>query len=304
MSYEPIFDEMQIETDPFALCELQGKCDLGLGRLTGATLHYILAGQGEIVLQNRPHIAIKRGSLVLVPAYSAHTLRNFGKTGEPIPQCYPAELGLEQHLMKSDRSEPDGKLLAICSHVKVGMRGINDLVDLVREPMVEHVDENSSLAAPLEHLLTELSAPTLGSRAMARVLLLQCMIYLLRKRLLAHDPALNWMAALTDEGLWNTLRLMVDNPGHSHSVESLAGVAGMSRSSFAVRFSSAYGSGPMKLLRGLRVNLACSMLTQSALPVKRIAELVGFSSRSAFTRTFEAVTGTSPRKFRTTKQKQ
>jgi transcriptional regulator GlxA family with amidase domain len=124
------------------------------------------------------------------------------------------------------------------------------------------------------------------------------MIHLLRKRLLAHDPALNWMAALIDEGLWNALRVMLDRPGHPHRVESLAAVAGMSRSSFAERFSAAYGSGPMNLLRDLRMNLAGSLLEQSELPVKRIDELVGFQSRSAFTRTFESVTGKSPRAFR------
>ena len=106
------------------------------------------------------------------------------------------------------------------------------------------------------------------------------------------------MAALIDEKLWAALRLMLDRPSHPHSLESLADVAGMSRSSFATRFSDAYGSGPMKLLRDLRMHLAASLLTESELPVKRIAELAGFQSRSAFTRTFESTTGMSPRSFR------
>ncbi|MBT3559105.1 MAG: helix-turn-helix transcriptional regulator [Rhodospirillales bacterium] len=301
MSYEHIFDEMQIDTTPFALCELHGKCDLGIGRLSGATLHYILSGRGEIIFQDEPRIAIKQGSLVLVPAHKAHTLRSFGETGEPIPSCRPAELDLERHLAKDARTESDGVLLAICGDVKVGLRGASGLVDLIREPIVEHIDENSSLYTSVVQLLSELASPTIGSRAMVRALLLQCMIYLLRKRLVAQDTALNWMTALIDEGLWNALRLMLDNPGHCHSVESLADVAGMSRSSFAERFSTAYGSGPMKLLRRLRMNLACSMLVQSNLPVKRIAERVGFSSRSAFTRAFETVTGMSPRRFRATR---
>ncbi len=91
---------------------------------------------------------------------------------------------------------------------------------------------------------------------------------------------------------------MLDRPNHPHSVDSLAKLAGMSRSSFAARFSEAYGSGPMKLLRDLRMHLAASLLTQSELPVKRIAELAGFHSRSAFTRTVESATGMSPRSFR------
>jgi AraC-like DNA-binding protein len=241
---------------------------------------------------------VERGTLVLVPSLHSHTLRSFGDPGHPIPDCHPAELDLVRHLQSGEQADTGGKLLAICSDVKVGLRGVGGLVDLVREPIVEQVASDSPMSAPVDRLLQELSAPTLGSRAMIRALLLQCIIQLLRTRLQARDPALNWMAALIDERLWSALRLMLDRPSHPHTVESLAEVAGMSRSSFAARFSEAYGSGPMKLLRDLRMHLAASLLTQSELPVKRIAELAGFHSRSAFTRTFESTTGMSPRSFR------
>ncbi|MEX3007675.1 helix-turn-helix domain-containing protein [Hoeflea sp. TYP-13] len=298
MKFEHVFNEMEIEADPFALCELNGRCDLGLGRLSGATLHYILSGHGEIILHDRPSIGVEQGSLVLIPALHSHTLRNFGEPGQPIPKCRPAELSLAQHLQGDPSSRPGTKLLAICSRVNVGLRGVDGLVELVREPLVESVGTDSAMTGPIEQLLQELSRPALGSRAMIRVLLLECMIRLLRKRLLARDPALDWMAVLVDGRLWSALRLMLDKPGDPHSVESLASAAGMSRSSFAERFSAAYGSGPMRLLRDLRMKRAGSLLEQTELPVKRIAEQVGFQSRSAFTRTFENVTGKTPRGFR------
>lgn len=250
------------------------------------------------MFRGRPPVGVKRGTLVLVPALLSHTLRSFGEPGRPLPDCHPAELDLMRHLQTGDEADSAGKLLAVCSDVKVGLRGVGGLVDLVREPVVEEVATDSALSAPVDRLLRELSAPTLGSQAMIRALLLECMIQLLRKRLQARDPALDWMAALIDERLWSALRLMLDRPGHPHTVESLADVAGMSRSSFAERFSEAYGSGPMTLLRDLRMHLAASLLTQSDLPVKRIAELAGFQSRSAFTRAFESTTGMSPRSFR------
>ena len=298
MSFEHVFNELEIDAEPFALCELQGRCELGLGRRSGATLHYVLGGQGEIVFHGRPPIGVERGTLVLVPALQTHTLRSFGEPGHPIPDCRPAELNLVRHLQIGEQPDTSGKLLAVCSDVRVGLRGVGGLVDLVREPIVEQIASDAAISAPVDRLLRELSAPTLGSQAMIRALLLECIIQLLRKRLQARDPALNWMAALIDERLWSALRLMLDRPSHPHTVESLAEVAGMSRSSFAERFSEAYGSGPMKLLRDLRMHLAASLLTESELPVKRIAELAGFNSRSAFTRTFESATGMSPRSFR------
>ena len=298
MSFEHVFNELEIDAEPFALCELQGRCELGLGRRSGATLHYVLAGRGEILFHGRPPIGVERGTLVLVPALHTHTLRSFGDPGHPLPDCHPAELDLVRHLQIGEQADTSSKLLAVCSNVRVGLRGVGSLVDLVREPIVEQVASDAAISAPVDRLLRELSAPTLGSRAIIRALLLECIIQLLRKRLQARDQELNWMAALIDERLWSALRLMLDKPSHPHSVESLADVAGMSRSSFAAWFSDAYGSGPMQLLRDLRMHLAASLLTQTELPVKRIAELAGFQSRSAFTRTFESATGMSPRSFR------
>lgn len=297
MSYEHIFNELEISTDPFALCELRGECNLGLGREPTATLHYVLSGEGEITLRGRNPVKISRGSLVLIPAMQSHSLRSFGDSSDPIPACRPAELNLARLLQSSDHAS-NGQLTALCSHITIGLRGARDIVDLVRQPMVECVSPGSRIEQPLTRLLEEVSHPGLGSRAMIRAILLECMIDMLRLRLAAQDQALAWMAALKDPSVWAALRLMLDEPGQGHTVVSLADAVGMSRSAFAKRFSDAYGSGPMELLRDLRMGMAGALLKQTDLPVKRVAQMVGFSSRSAFSRMFETKTGQSPRNFR------
>lgn len=298
MSYEPIFERLDIRTTPFALCELQGKCDLGLARRSSATLHYILAGRGEIVIRGHPSRPIGRGSLVLVPATLSHTLRSFGHNGNPVPDCHPAELDLDRHLAGADVEGTKDRLLAICSQVNVGFRGVGELIDLVREPIVEQTGSDATMEQAVDLLLRELSSPRLGSRAMIRALLLQNIIQLLRNRLEAGDAVLGWMAALTDQKLWRALRLMLDRPEDTLSVDSLAATAGLSRSAFSKRFSDAYGGGPMELLRSIRIHRAASLLAESDLPVKRIAQLAGFQSRSAFTRTFEKNIGMAPGAYR------
>jgi AraC-like DNA-binding protein len=297
MSYEHIFNELEITTSPFALCELRGECNLGLGREPTATLHYILSGNGEITLRGRSPVQVARGSIVLIPAMQSHILRSFGGYSDPIPICRPAELDLAR-LLKSSSNAPNGQLTALCTHVTIGLRGVKDIVDLVREPMVECVSPGSRMEQPLSRLIDEVSYPGLGSRAMIRAILLECMIHMLRSRLAAQDQALTWMAALKDPSVWKALRVMLDEPGQAHSVDSLAEAVGMSRSAFAKRFSDAYGSGPMELLRELRMRMAGTLLKETDLPVKRVAEMVGFSSRSAFSRMFETKIGQSPRSFR------
>jgi AraC-like DNA-binding protein len=298
MPYEHIFNELDVTAEPFALCELRGQCALALQGQSSATLHYVIEGNGEIVVHNSPPIKIGPGTLVLVPTLRSHTLRSFGNVDRPIPECHPAELGLARHFCETDNPSARGMLVAICSEVSIGLRGTGGLINLVREPLAEVVTSDAGMLGTLERLLRELSSPGLGSKAMIRALLLQCIIHLLRNRLSARDPAVTWMSVLVDEKLWGSLKQMLESPGQPHSVESLARTAGMSRSNFATRFSRAFGNGPMSLLRKLRIQMAARLLTQSQLPVKRIAELVGFDSRSAFSRTFADNTGLPPQRFR------
>ncbi|MDT8343502.1 MAG: AraC family transcriptional regulator [Thermohalobaculum sp.] len=298
MPFEHVFDAMELGAEPFALCTLHGRCTLPLGRQAGTTLHYVLAGRGEISVPGRPPLPVGPGSLVLMPALMAHALHGAGDPGPPLPDCRPAELELVEHIGGTPDDPSGGCLRAICSHVQVGLRGASGLVDLIRQPMVVGVAEDAVIAGTVERLLAELAAPGLGSRAMIRALLLQCMIQLLRRRVEARDRALDWMAALSDERLWIALRRMLDAPGEAHSVESLADAAGMSRASFARHFSAACGAGPMELLRDLRMRSAAGLLANSDLPVKRIAAQVGFRSRSAFVRAFTHHAGIAPRAFR------
>ena len=301
MEIEFILDQLEITATPFALCELNGACDLGLAQSPTATLHYVLAGRGEIVMPGRANMMVSRGDLVLVPALSRHVLRSFGQPGPALPDCDPAKLGLA-HIIHQSGNAGDGQLVALCANINLTLRRMRNLVDLIREPIIEHAAAKTAggaaVGASIHRVLNELQQPRPGARAMINALLLQCMIELLRDRLAASDPALHWMQGLRDQRLWPVVRDMLDQPGQDHSVESLATLAGMSRSSFARHFQQAYGRGPMEMLREIRMRHAATLLQDTEYPVKRISDLCGFRSRSAFTRTFETVLGMSPTTYR------
>lgn len=297
MEADFILDELEITATPFALCELNGACDLGLGQLPTATLHFVLAGSGEVTLPGQAAIPVTRGDLILVPALNRHVLRSFGEPGPETPDCQADKLGLAHFIHQSDE-DTAGKLVALCATFTLTLRRMRNLVDLIRAPIIERHAEMTTLGLPMEQMLREISSPGPGSRAMINALLLQCMIQLLRARMQAKDPALGWMDGLRDARLWPVIRDMLDHPGEGHSVESLAAQAGMSRSGFAQRFQDAYGRGPMEMLREIRMRHAAQLLAESDLPVKRISEMSGFRSRSAFSRTFEALLGKPPKLFR------
>jgi len=293
--HDRILSELDISADPFAICALEGACSLGLGRVPRATLHYVLGGQGELRLPGQAPFRLAPGRLVLVPAAMRHSLCNMGGGQVGLPACRPAGLDLEEHIA---RGETGGNMVVLCATISLGLRATHGLIDLLRVPLSLDLAAAPIAAQAMAALLDEMRSARSGTRAMVRALLLQCMIEMLRLRLEARDPAVTWLAGLADPNLWNALRAMLDDPGAPHTLERLAETAGMSRSRFAERFQAAYGQGAMTFLRDLRLARAAQLLSEGREPVTRVAQKVGFASRSAFTRAFIDAWGQSPRAFR------
>jgi transcriptional regulator GlxA family with amidase domain len=107
------------------------------------------------------------------------------------------------------------------------------------------------------------------------------------------------MVAVTDVRLSRALRAIFERSSEPFSVESLAAIAGMSRSSFAARFTQAIGQTPMSLLRVARLRRARELLVTTDTPVARIAHEAGFLGRSNFSRAFRKMYSVDPTSFRT-----
>lgn len=294
MTFETVLDALDVMLEPFALCEIRGNSTLGLGRRAHAVLHYVLAGEGRLAIDGWPALRARAGSVILVPAFAPHSLTAEGEGRGLLPDCRPLEMSIEHVRI----GEGEGVLAAICGRVQIVYRGLSGAMDLLRAPIVEHLAPDDRVRGAMEDLLRELANPKLGSRALARSLLLQCVILLFRRRLEAGDDSVTWLRGLSDEALWSALQQMLDRPQGDHTVQSLADAAGMSRALFAARFREAYGAGPIELLRSIRLRRAAELLTMSDLPVKRIAALVGYDSRTYFSRAFRAHHGTPPERFR------
>jgi transcriptional regulator GlxA family with amidase domain len=82
------------------------------------------------------------------------------------------------------------------------------------------------------------------------------------------------------------------------SVEVLAGRAAMSTRNFTRRFSAALQATPAQFVQALRVDAARRYLTDTNLPVARIAERCGFASAEAMRLAFQKLQRMSPAEFR------
>ena len=297
LTLERLLDGLSVRIEPFALCEVRGRGRLDLGPRDHPSLHYTLSGSGRLDLAGGTSIAVRPHTVAVVPAGLAHRLAaTAAAAAAGIPHCAPLEEGW-RHLSAGDVGESGGVLMA-CGRLHVTFRRTRGLFDYLNEPIVERLEDEDPLRGALEGLLGELADPKPGTRALARALMEQCLVLLLRRLCRDGRCTAPWLLALDDPRLGRAVEAMTASPERDHSVESLAETAGMSRSAFARHFVEAYGRGPMDFLRELRLRRAAELLIGSNRPVKSLAGEVGYTSRSYFSRAFKDFYGVSPAAFR------
>jgi len=89
-----------------------------------------------------------------------------------------------------------------------------------------------------------------------------------------------------------------DHLPEAHCVDELAAMAGMSRHHFIRTYKRATGRTPMEDLRVLRVEAAGDLLLTTDLPLKDVAEKVGFCDEYYFSRAFRKYRLVPPGRFR------
>jgi AraC-like DNA-binding protein len=103
------------------------------------------------------------------------------------------------------------------------------------------------------------------------------------------------------EWLESTLARM-QSLGASEHQDDLAQEAGMPPRTFRRKFTAAVGVSPQEYQIACRVGHAKEMLGATELPIKSIAEQLGYRDVSFFTRQFRAVTGVPPAAYRRSRE--
>lgn len=153
------------------------------------------------------------------------------------------------------------------------------------------------LAAALDLLFAETDRVRCGHRLLAdrlfEVVLIQTLRWLLDHPAEAGVPP-GLVTGLSDPRLARALVALHEQPGEPWSVEQLARLAGMSRTSFIQRFRELVGQTPAAYFADWRIGLAQAGLRQGA-SIKQLAGDLGYANPSALSRAFAARAGCSPR---------
>jgi AraC-like DNA-binding protein len=169
-------------------------------------------------------------------------------------------------------------------------------------PPIVHIRKESDKAAmrwSLERMKDELRDPQPGGALIAQQLAYMMLVQALRLHLSdGASGSVGWLFALADKQMSAALACMHDDPGHAWTLRKLSECAGMSRSSFALRFKETVGETPMEYLTRWRMLLAGNRLTTSDDPISAIALSLGYESESAFSKAFRRIMVRSPRQYR------
>ena len=108
-------------------------------------------------------------------------------------------------------------------------------------------------------------------------------------------PASGWLGGLADARIASALKAIHEAPMQRWSIEALAAIAGMSRSSFCERFAALVGRSPLRYQNEWRLTLARDLLTKRDARIGEIGFSIGYESEAAFSRAYKALFGHSPR---------
>lgn len=248
------------------------------GNASMTRLYYGICGSGSLTTPQGLSIAIAPHTLVVVPPVARS------------PGSSP--------VVRASRSTLAGTARILCSRLHAAFGGVVDMFGGLSMPIVERFSEDDGLQSKLTLALAEVQGRQPGSGAMSALLMKQALVLLLRRSLTSPGPWVERFAILRDHRISRAFAEMTARPGAAHTVDSLARVACLSRSTFMARFYELVGRAPISVLRDLRMRQAAQQLRVSGISIGQIGQSAGYANNSGFIRAFRKAYGMDPRKYR------
>lgn len=259
--------------------------------VTGVATLLPLSGTMYILRQGSPPRRVRAGELALVPPGVSVRLTMSRSTSKIVD----SRAGLMQRggwlVVPAPRGqEPVTRVAAA--------RIIGSRTATLRDIVVADVSGCDIGGSLFRQLAAEVERGEEGHAGFAMALMNACVVHAIR-RSGSHGPV-RWPPgkAVARGAVARAIAAIRACPGDRHSVDSLAALAGMSRSSFLRGFARATGTAPQRYLQQVRLEEAAALLGSTALPIKAVAAAVGFLSRSHFSRSFDEAFGMDPTAYR------
>lgn len=264
-----------------------------------ACCHVVLQGACSLIPPDGPPLTLGVGDVLFTAPGHGHVLAD--RPGSPLIDFRPSRDD-ESLITELNIPGPGAatEMLCVCysfdnvrPHPLLG-----DLPPVIHIPA--RIGANPALRATVDLMGDELQRPRVGTEAILTPLIDMLLLYVLRAWVEEQSghTATGWAAALTDTAVAGALHHIHQRPEQSWTVEELATRAGVSRATFAKRFTTVVGQPPLAYLTWWRMTTAARLLRGTDMSLNAVAERCGYGSEYAFAKAFKREYGVPPGRYR------
>ena len=284
-----------------------GNWSYSLTRQDTILFYLVMSGGFCIDVGNGPR-ETRAGDMIMIPSAHQHVsyaLNYHSDEAQPLDELLTS---CKEHTLdlKGDGDSEASLILIECKYDKAMIRPLLSVLPPIL-PEVNDEDDGRFEVIDVEIRLLTLEAEheRMGKIAVinhwASIMMIECLRVYIES---LPEATENWLKAMKDPFLTKALVAMHEMPSENWTINKLAEVAGMSRSSFAQRFKEVVGIPPLTYLMDYRLRLAARYLRLQQNSIGRISGLVGYASDSTFSQAFKRVYGISPKAYRQQYQQQ
>jgi AraC-like DNA-binding protein len=298
-----VLQDLRLARASYGRSELTAPWGIEIPFKEGVRFHFVAEGECWMLTECHRPIHMAPGDVILLPHGTGHVIAD-----KPIRRPLPlAEVGPEligNSTYKLSAGGGGARSLIVCCTIGFDGPTAHPLVQLLPEVLHVRGSEVSDpmLPALLDMMAQEVIQPKIGSATIMARFADIVMTRIIRAWVETRPTELTgWLAAVEDPHIGAALAGIHRRPGHNWSVESLAALAGMSRSKFSERFASLLDLSPARYLLQWRMRLAAAWLKSGDLTVAQMAAELGYESEASFSRAFKRFMGISPGAARVTR---
>jgi AraC-like DNA-binding protein len=291
---------LQLKTEVYGRLELSAPWGIKLDLEHPGFFHAVSRGGCWLEVE-RKRIALAAGDWVFILGGAPHVLRDSPKTRPyPLPELYAAHGGRCGGVLRYGGNGTQTTLISF----SFGFKGTWLNPVLAGLPRVLHVKGDGVVSTRgvesiIQLVAAEMEAGRPGHEIVATRLADVLFIHALRTHVEAFPAEKGgWLRALEDPQLGLLLQQLHERPKHPWTVEAMAKIASMSRSTFAARFQRVIGESPLTYLTRWRMHTAMQLMAESDESLTAIAGAVGYETDSAFGKTFKRHVGKTPGAYR------
>lgn len=262
-----ILDQLNVNAGVFfrgQLCGLASFEEEGTGYI-----HVLRSGELDIIEADREKITLNEPTMIFSVRSQPHQLFSGNREG--------AEM--------------------ICASIKFQTGSRNPVLEALPSSVVLPLSSVQGLGSFVDVLFSEAEAAQEGRDAVMNRLVEVIFVNVLRHIVSEGEAPKGMLSALADKQLSRVLSCINNNLNGDLSVEKLAEVAAMSRSTFIQHFKTVLGLAPGEYVQNARISLAKKLILKDK-PMSIICFEVGYEDASGFSRAFKKNTGMTPREWK------